>query len=216
MRRAALALLVGVLCSTASLAAAQGHAGDGAYGRLDGDLVLDFAAGGGTGFTDDAAGGVRVEGAVTADVRARYLDSAGIHAGFEWRPEGASRVLLGVDLRPLFLPRFFLGLVTGDRFWDLLIDSIGLDLGVAIAPLDETVGVALEVGFGLDVPLVFFGDGVEMLALRLHGRHVAALATDRFGPDGGIHDWLAGAALVLRAHTRLGAAGWERRRYQLP
>jgi len=206
----ALALLVSLVPAGAS---AQG---DGAYGRLEGDLVLDLALGGGAAFVEDPTLGQQVRGAVTLDLRARYLDSAGLHAALEWRPEGASRVILGVDLRPLFLPRFFLGAVTRDRYWDLLIDSIGVDLGVALAPLDDAIGVALAVGFGLDVPLVFFGDGVELLALRVHGRHVAALDTDRFGPDGGVHDWMAGAALVLRLQTRLGAASWERRRYQLP
>jgi len=201
----------------ALLAPGFAHAqGDGAYGRFDGDLLFDVGVGGGAGFVDDAAGGTRIDGAATLDLRARYLDTAGLHAALEWRPDGASRVVLGVDLRPLFLPRFFLGAIVGDRYWDLWIDSFGLDLGVALTPLDETIGVALSVGFGFDVPRVFFGDGVELLALRFSGRHVAALPTDRFGPDGGIHDWMAGAALVFRAQTRLGAAAWERSRYEEP
>lgn len=203
------------LCLLLGPASARAQ-GDGAYGRLQGDLIFDVALGGGAGFVDEPMTGTTVEGLATLDLRARYLDMAGIHAGLEWRPEGASRVLLGVDLRPLFLPRFFLGAIVGDRWWDLMIDSIGLDLGVALAPLDETIGIALQVGFGLELPLAFLSDGVDLLALRLWGRHVAALATDRYGPDGGIQDWMAGAALVLRLQSRLGAASWEPRRYELP
>ncbi|MBX3273712.1 MAG: hypothetical protein KF729_25835 [Sandaracinaceae bacterium] len=191
---------------------APGHAqGDGVYGRLAGDLALEAGLGGGVAFE-----GADPIGAAVLDLRARYLDMAGILASVEVRPEGASRVAIGVDLRPVWLARFVLGASLGDRFWDLLFDSIGLDLGVALTPLDERVGAALMVGFGLDVPLVFFGDGVEGLALRLFGRHVAALAQDRFGPDAGAHDWVVGAALVLRGATRTGLPAWEPRRYEVP
>lgn len=207
--RASLALLV-----LLAPAAAEAQ-GDGAYGRFDGDLIVDLALGGGAGIVDEVDGPA-ARGAATATARLRFLDAAGVMAELEWRPEGASRVMLGVDLRPLFLPRFFLGAITADRYWDILIDSIGLDLGVALTPLDDTIGVALAVGFGLDVPLVFFGHGADLLGLRLSARHVAALDTDRFGPDGGVSDWYVGAALVLRLQANLGAASWERERYELP
>lgn len=207
--RASIALLV-----LLAPAAAQAQ-GDGAYGRFDGDLIVDLALGGGVGIVDDA-GSPAALGAATASARLRYLDAAGVVAELEWRPDGASRVMLGVDLRPLFLPRFFLGAIAGDRYWDILIDSIGLDLGVALTPLDGTIGVALAVGFGLDVPLVFFGRGADLLGIRLSARHVAALETDRLGPDGGVSDWFAGAALVLRLQASVGAASWERDRYEPP
>lgn len=200
--------LVLAIAALPSLAAAQG---DGVYGRLDADVALEVGLGGGVAFEGDA-----VLGAGVLDLRARYLDMAGILVGAELRPEGASRVVMGVDVRPIWLARFALGGSVGDRWLDLLLDSIGLDLGVAITPLDETVGAALMVGFGLDVPLAFFGEGVSGLALRLFGRHVAALATDRYGPDGGAHDWIAGATLVLRGSASTGLPAWEPRRYALP
>ncbi|MCB9595688.1 MAG: hypothetical protein H6719_23400 [Sandaracinaceae bacterium] len=196
------------LLASSGVAEAQG---DGVYGRLEGDVVLEAGLGGGVAFE-----GPSVLGAGVLDLRARYLDMAGVLVGAELRPDGSTRVVVGVDVRPLWLARFVLGGSVHDRYWDLLIDSIGVDLGVAITPLDETVGAALMVGFGLDVPLVFFGDGVPGLALRLFGRHVAALATDRYGPDNGANDWIAGATLVLRGNASTGLPGWEPRRYQLP
>lgn len=201
------ALIALAVAAASSVAAAQ----DGAYGRLEGDLTLEAALGGGVAFE-----GEQILGAGTLELRARYIDVAGLFAGFELRPEGASRVLLGVDVRPLFLARFLLNATFGDRYWDVLFDSIGIDLGVAILPLDERVGAALAVGFGLDVPIVFFGEGYEGISLRLAGRHVAALATDRFGPDGGANDWLAMAAIVVRGSVSTGLPSWAPSRYELP
>jgi len=185
--------------------------GDGAYGRLAADLTLEVALGGGAGFEADA-----VHGAGTLELRARYVDMAGILIGGELRDGGRSRILVAADVRPLFLARFLMNLSLRDRFWDVLIDSIGVDLGVAILPLDEGIGAALAVGFGLDVPIVFFGDGYEGISLRLAGRHVAALPTDRLGPNGGADDWLAMAALVFRGSVTTGLPAWEPARYELP
>jgi hypothetical protein len=205
-----LALTLLVVMTPCSLAEAQGAA-DGAYGRLTSDVILEGSLGGGATFEADT-----VSGAATLELRARYLDMAGLMVGAEWRPEGASRVLVMVDLRPVFLIRFLLNASFHDRYWDLFVDSIGLDLGVAVAPLDDGAGGALAVGFGFDVPLVFFGDGVEGMGLRLFGRHVAALATDRLGPNAALNDWIAGASLVFRAGVTTGLPGWEPRRYRLP
>ncbi|HJL18622.1 MAG TPA: hypothetical protein RMH99_23375 [Sandaracinaceae bacterium LLY-WYZ-13_1] len=204
MRRTLLAL--SMLSALPATAAAQ----DGAYGRLDGDLTLEASVGGGATHEAEAW-----SGAALVEARMRYLDVAGLMLGGEWRPEGASRVVLMADVRPLFLARFLTNASFGDRFWDVLVDSIGVDLGVAFAPLDQGIGAALAVGFGLDVPLVFF-DGYAGMSLRLFGRHVAALASDRFGPDGALNDWVAGGLLVFRGQVSTGIPGWAPRRYELP
>lgn len=198
--------VIALVLAPSALAAAQ----DGAYGRLTGDLTLEAALGGGAAFEQE------VRGAATLELRARYLDVAGLFAGLELRGDGASRVLFGADLRPIFLARFLLNASLHDRYWDVFIDSIGIDLGVAIVPLDELAGAALAIGFGADVPLVFFGEGYEGISLRLAGRHVAALATDRFGPDGGVNDWLAMASIVVRGSVATGLPSWEPRPYELP
>ena len=190
---------------------ADAQQGAGVYGRLDADVTLEAGLGGGVAF---AGGGLL--GAATLDLRARYLDMAGVLLAAEVRPEGSSRLMIGVDFRPVFLARFLLGASLRDRYWDLFFDSIGLDLGIAITPLDQRVGAALMIGFGLDVPLVFFDRSISGLSLRLFGRHVAALTSDRFGPAGGVNDWIAGAALVVRGSVRSGLPTWEPRRYELP
>ncbi len=196
-----------LLALTPSPAFAEG----GSYGRFEGDLTLEAALGGGVAFADTA-----ILGAGTLELRARYLDVAGIVLGGELRPEGTSRVFLAADFRPIFLARFFTNNSFRDRYWDLLVDSIGLDLGVALVPLDTGVGAALVVGFGLDIPLVLFGDGIAGMSLRLAGRHVASLATDAFGPDAPVNDWLAMAALVVRFSTSTGLPEWEPSGYELP
>lgn len=200
------AVSLSCLLSWPTSAAAQG---DGVYGRLDADLVLEAALGGGAAFEP------ALQGATALDLRARYLDMAGLVVGVEWRPTGASRAIVGADLRPLFLARFLLGASLQDRYWDLLLDSIGIDLGVAITPFDQRAGVALAVGFGLDIPLLFFGEGVSGLALRLFGRHVSARPSDRYGPVDGVDDWVVGAMIVVRGQARTGLPAWEPRRYEL-
>lgn len=184
--------------------------GEAAYGRLAGDLVLEAGLGGGVAFERGA-----VIGSGLVELRARYLDIAGVMIGGELRPEGSSRTFVGVDVRPIWLARLLLGASLNDRYLDLFFDSIGIELGVAITPLDSEVGAALMVGFGVEVPLIFFDEGAAGVRLRLLGRHVAALQTDRFGPSGGANDWVAGAMLTVRGLTSTGLPSWEPRRYDL-
>lgn len=202
-----------VIVALAVLAASAPASADesGAYGRLEGDLTLEAALGGGVAFE-----GNLITGAGTLELRARYLDVGGLVLGADVRPEGTSRVWIGGDFRPIFLARFLLNKSFRDRYWDILFDSIGLDLGVAILPFDTGVGAALAVGFGIDVPLVFFGSGIEGISLRLAGRHVASLETDAVGPDMPVNDWIAMAALVVRGSVESGIASWEPARYELP
>jgi hypothetical protein len=202
------AIAIGVLLAASPALADDA---DGAYGRLDGDFSLEVALGGGAAFERDA-----IFFAGTLELRARYLDVAGIAIGGEARLDATSRIWIAADVRPLFLIRFLLGGSFRDRYWDLLVDSIGIDLGVAFLPLDAQIGAALLVGFGIDVPLVFFGHGIDGLSLRLAGRHVASLATDRVGPETPVNDWLAMGALVLRFSVATGLPAWEPRRYELP
>ena len=190
--------------------AAQGD--DGVYGRLSGDVIVEVGAGGGVTFNDPVQ--PNISGAGALELRARYLDAAGIALAGQARPEGQSRISIMADIRPLWLPRFLLGASFHDRRWDVFLDSFGVDLGVAIVPLDETVGIAFTVGFGFDIPLVFFSPGIDGISLRLFGRHVASLATDRFGPDASTNDWIAGALLVIRGQVSTGLTAWEPPRYR--
>ncbi|HSQ63962.1 MAG TPA: hypothetical protein VLM85_12140 [Polyangiaceae bacterium] len=124
--------------------------GDTSYGRLDGDVALAFSAGA-------AASARGVSGAL--DLRFRYLQTAGLFATYE-EGFGAGaeplRVLTGgIELRPLFLGRFFEGLELGSPYADLLIDSLAFDVGAFVAqptggPFADVAG--LSFGVGLELP----------------------------------------------------------------
>jgi hypothetical protein len=204
------ALLVISMVGLASVA----HADEGAavHGRLDHDLVLTGALGGGVALNDRAH--PAPTGAASLELRARVLDMAGLMLAGEWRPEGDSRLLVAVDLRPLFLARWLLGASLHRDFADLLLDSLGLDLGAAFGPFDGAFGVALAVGVGLDVPLAI-GPHADGLFLRLSARHVSAGAGDQAAPRGGASDWFLGAAIGGRFSVASGIAEWEPARYEV-
>ena len=118
-----------------------------------------------------ASGGPRVEG----ELRVRYLESAGLFATYEdgsFAASGADpqRVLAGgVELRPLFLGRWLKGHETQQPLVDLTLDSIGLELGATVLqPAGASFGArsGLEVGLGLEFPLVAAADGPW---IGLHG-----------------------------------------------
>jgi hypothetical protein len=206
------ALALAGACALASPARAD--EGDTVYRRLDADLVLGLGLGGGIALGDPAS--PDLAGAATVELRARILDTGGLFVAPEWRPEGVSRVLVGADFRPLFLMRFLNNLQSGNAWLDLLVDSIGLDLGVAFGPLSGDVGLALAVGGGLDVPL-FAPEGVRGgVFLRLATRWVGAHASDQLAPPGGADDVSVLAVLSIRGLVNLGLARWEGARYRAP
>jgi hypothetical protein len=205
------ALLTMFVLGVAAHASAQG---DGVYGRLDGDLALSAGVNGGIVLDDRVH--PAVTGSTSLELRARILDSGGVFAAGEWRPEGDSRVVLGVDIRPLFLPRFLLGAQTGSQWLDLLVDSIGLDLGAAIGPFDVAAGVGLAIGFGLDVPLYLPERTSGGVFLRLGARYVTASRLDQAAPAGGTADWVLLAGLDVRALIASGLPRWEGARYRPP
>ncbi|MGD0675205.1 MAG: hypothetical protein ABSC94_07285 [Polyangiaceae bacterium] len=123
------------------------------YGRIDGDISLVAAVGGVL-----SPGGPRME----AEVRARYLDTVGTYATYEdgaLLDTGAAprRVLAGgLELRPLFLGRWLQGLEKAGPRLDLLVDSLGLELGATLAqpksaPFASRAG--FEVALGVEFPL---------------------------------------------------------------
>jgi hypothetical protein len=134
------------------------------YGRIEGDVTLV----GGVGAVV-AARGPRLE----ADVRVRYLESAGIFATYEDGPFGSDdprrAVTAGLELRPFFLYRWLRGHESRRARWDLAIDSIGLELGLVWpqpAGGDFALHPGFEVGLGVEVPLMLEATG---LWLAFHG-----------------------------------------------
>ncbi len=126
---------------------------DGVYGRLDGNLALALSAG-----AEVEAGEPR--GALK--LSAHYLWTAGVYArysdAFGSADQRPSRVTsLGVDVRPLFLPRFALDLQHGPALLDLALDSFSLNAGAYFAqPQHRDFGDerGFETGIGLGVPLL--------------------------------------------------------------
>ena len=207
----ALALTLAVTLVPAVVSAQDG---DGVYGRLSGDLALSAGIGGGVVYADRQ----RVAewtGEATVELRARILDMAGLLLAGEWRPEGDDRVIVAADIRPLFFARWLLGASLHQSWGDLLVDSIGLDLGAAIGPFETGAGAALAIGFGLDVPIYFPPNLDPGIFLHLGARHAVASATDQLAPTGGTADWTILAVLDVRAFVMTGLAGWEPTRYRV-
>jgi hypothetical protein len=136
------------------------------YGRMDGDVSLVVGAG-----AMVVPGAPRVEG----EVRIRYLDTVGVFAAYEDGPRVASdldptRALsTGLELRPVFLARWLNGLETERARLDMVLDSIGLDLG-AIFFQPRGGGFAsrsgLLVGLGVEIPIFANASGPW---IDLHG-----------------------------------------------
>lgn len=195
-------LAAAVSLGVASMARADDDAGHGAYGRFDADVTLAL----------DVGAGLRTNGAavLAGNVRARYLDSAGLALGAERDlDDGAVHVVGAIEARPLFLARFFQDMEVGDSWFDLLLDSIGVELGVAWARAGERDdGLAFLLGGGVEVPIYL--RRARGVALRLGVRHVVARASWQNAPAGGIADTSFVAALVVRTSISTGIATRER------
>jgi hypothetical protein len=133
---------------------------DGVYERLDGSVTLS----GGLGA--ELEGG---EPRAQLRLAAHYLWTAGLYArysdAFGSADERPQRVAsFGVDLRPLFLPRFALDYEQGPALLDLALDSLSLTAGAYFAsppgrerepPPQRDFGDqrGFETGLGFSVPL---------------------------------------------------------------
>jgi hypothetical protein len=124
---------------------------DATYGRIDGDVALVGGVGASFGPTAPR---------LALDVRLRYLDTVGVFVDYEDAPALGStadprRIFsTGLELRPLFLARWLqVGELHRGRL-DLLVDSLGVDLG---AVFQQAAGTS----FG-QRPGVQFGLGVEL------------------------------------------------------
>jgi hypothetical protein len=145
-------------------AATAAERNDGVYGRLDGDLAVALEAGVLKAFPGEA---------VTLRPSVLYLQTVGLWGhyqdSFEVGGQPIARAFaFGVELRPLFLPRFTADLEQGPATLDLFLDSLSLGIGAfgaAVAPArcaDPEVrcwlwGIELEAG--LELPLLGQADG---------------------------------------------------------
>lgn len=130
---------------------------DGVYDRFDGDLDLGLALGAELGSAGRVAPALRAS--------AHYFSIAGIYLSGRIKTGEASTPSLfgaGLDLRPLFVPRWAKGYETGPDLLDLTLDSISLSLGAfwserASQSADSDKGFDAQLGFGL--PLLASASG---------------------------------------------------------
>jgi hypothetical protein len=124
---------------------------DGVYDRFDGDLDLGLGLGAELGSAGHPAPAIRGS-AHYFSIAGVYLEGR-VHAGDQAAP---SLFGLGVDLRPLFVPRWAKGFETGPSFFDLTLDSLSLSLGAFWTERPAhtlNAGRGLEAGLGFGIPL---------------------------------------------------------------
>ena len=144
--------IAGALALGVGTARADATTVDSSYGRIDGDIDLVVGAG-----SVIAPRGPRGE----AELRLRYLETAGVFATYEdalgssAEPERA--LIMGLEMRPLFLARWLRGLETQRDWLDLALDSLGFEMG---AVLQQPAGRGfasqrgIEVAIGIELPLL--------------------------------------------------------------
>ena len=140
---------------------------DDSHGRFDGDLGIAGAAGMTVGPRGPRA---------TADLRLRYLSTAGLFATYEDGPLVGSQkaeprrvFAFGLELRPLFLARWASGRALGSPRLAVFIDSLALERGAVFAqPEGARFGArpGLMAGLGLELPFFATASGPF---LGLHG-----------------------------------------------
>ncbi len=203
VRRASAVCVVIACCVLPSTARAQRDEVDGVYGRLDGDLVLSAEL---LGSVADTSSGTT--GAASVALRGRYLDMTGVALGYD-RALSSTRLdaaWAAVDFRPAWLARLTNDLEHGPRWLDLMLDSIGIELGAAWvrpgASSQSGAGLGFVLGGGFELPLVWSrGDGIM---LRVGTRWITAAPWDALGTGPRATLFEAGLGLVFRTQVRSG------------
>jgi hypothetical protein len=160
---AAALLLVAFRCDTA--AAFSEAESDGVYGRFRGNTDLSLKLGG-------MLSHARLAGSVGAS--AHYYSTIGIVGDYSESLVADSlhtrSLSIGTELRPLFLPRWALGLERGPAWVDLMLDSLSLGFGAffvdAGSGFSDSRGVWLSLGLGFPVLGDASGPWVEVRELR--------------------------------------------------
>ena len=205
------ALIAAVIAITALPAIGRAGDGDGAYRRWDHNTFVVMGVGGGTVHRGGELGGT-----LAASVRVRIADAAGPFAAFRWSPTLGNHLLLGAELRPLWPALFLLDLSTGHEWLDLTLQSIGVELGVALLPLDQSLGAGFGMGFGIELPLNLpsaTGGHFHGVALRLAARRVWSSARFQGAHPDDLSEWSVLASLLIRIGTGLKPSTWEPARY---
>jgi hypothetical protein len=145
---------------------------DGVYGRFGGNTDVSLKLG---GMLQDTG----LAGSVGAS--AHYYSLLGVTGDYS---EGlaadslhARSASVGMELRPLFLPRWVLGMERGPAWLDLALDSVALGFGAYFTDADADArasrGAWLSLGFGAPVYGAASGLWLELRALRRFPDHDA-------------------------------------------
>ena len=198
-RAAALAALA--LTITASRSA-RAEDDDGVYGRFDGDLDLRLHAGAAFG-----AGGPSLAVAASA----LYLDTAGLYTHYtdalgSGGPAVGRSIAAGVVLTPLFLARYAKDMEHGPARLDLLLDSLGFELGAFwYAPRAAAIrpDPGLEFALLLRFPLLPQASGPFLGlrgALRFRAEDLAGTTPGNILDRGAFLSLTFGWHQIVRAH----------------
>lgn len=160
------ASLAAAVIAASVTSAARAEETDGAYGRLDGDLLLQF--GGGVALALEAP-------YMSLDAHAIYLSTAGVYFRYA-ESFGQERALFtrtlstGLEIRPLFLARYAKNWAQGPARLDLFVDSFTIALGAAWQE-DRKLGFreipSLELGFGVEFPFLETASGPYLGAMGI-------------------------------------------------
>ncbi len=138
---------------------------DGVYGRFSGDTDVSLKLG---GMVRDSG----LAGSVGAS--AHYYSLLGVTGDYSESLVAdslhARSAAIGVELRPLFLPRWVLGLERGPAWLDLALDSAALGFGAYFTDAEAegrgSRGAWLSLGAGAPLLAAASGPWLELRALR--------------------------------------------------
>jgi hypothetical protein len=123
--------------------------GDGIYGRLAGDFDVSLRLGGEYERSVAPAFGASLFYYWTLGIFVDHvLDTA----------KSTQRTAVGVELRPLFLPRWDADLQQGPAFLDLTLDSLALGVGAQL-PHESPPDPGPQVSLGVGLPLLARASG---------------------------------------------------------
>ncbi|MCB9602763.1 MAG: hypothetical protein H6721_11900 [Sandaracinus sp.] len=193
-----------VLWLATSLGTARAQDGDGAYERWDAYVTVEATA----GALAHARDGTWELGPLV-ELRTRILDAAGPFVAYQWDAAGESTLVAGIELRPLWPALFLLDASTGREWVDLFVQSLSVELGVALTPLGDP-GLAFAWGLSIDVPLWLPSRAPGRgLGLRLQMRRIRVDENALEAPDAD-DVWSVGATLRMGFGAGSGRAGGGR------
>lgn len=198
--------LFAVLAVGCVIPSARAQDGDGVYGRFDASSSVVLGAGAIVAAETGDVGAL-------LDARVRVIDAAGLATSVVLAPDRRTRLFAGVELRPLFPGLFLQSMSTGRWFVDLLIQSLGVELGVDVA-LARNAPVGFVWGLSLEVPILSPERFAHGLGIRLGMRHTAFFGDARPNPTRDASGYELYGMLAIGFDAGQAVANWEPLRHR--